>query len=156
MNKKNWSVILAVPIITFLLACAAAPKTVGNAAPSASVSKVQVVYSPSAPDVVMGPSPTPTTATTPPPPPVVGPLTQFSDGQYEVGVTGGTIQAGKYKTSVPESSWGCYWERLKDFDSAFTSIIANDIVSPGTQAIVVIKSSDKGFKSSGCGTWHLS
>jgi hypothetical protein len=89
-------------------------------------------------------------ATTAPPP---GPLASFGDGTYEVGTNAGMVPPGKYRTTVPTDSFGCYWERLKGLSGQFDDIITNDIAQAGTPVIVTIASSDKGFKSTGCGTW---
>ena len=46
---------------------------------------------------------------------------------------------------------GCYWERLRGFSGSFDDIIANDITN--VSAIVTVSPTDKGFHTSGCGTW---
>lgn len=73
-------------------------------------------------------------------------VTQFKDGMY---VVGKDIQAGTYRTRKGSSS--CYYVRLSGFSGELEDIIANEITD--AQAIVTISASDKGFKSSGCGTW---
>lgn len=73
--------------------------------------------------------------------------TSFTDGTYIVGTD---IQPGTYKSSGQSS---CYWERMADFSSGTSSTLAND--NTDTPAIVTILASDKGFKSSRCGTWTL-
>ena len=35
----------------------------------------------------------------------------MEEGTYEIGVD---AQPGRYKTTVPQNSSGCYWERTKD------------------------------------------
>lgn len=72
------------------------------------------------------------------------PAGSFADGTYEVNVD---IQSGKYKTAGGD---GCYWERQKNDDHNFGSIIANSY-SKGPMT-VTIKSSDAYFQTSGC-TW---
>jgi hypothetical protein len=86
-----------------------------------------------------GPAGAPTAAapTSPGAPPVKsGPLTQFGDGQYEVGVD---VVAGRYKTpgSGEPGIWGaCYWERAKNDSGDFSSIISNEnLQGPGTVAL---------------------
>lgn len=69
------------------------------------------------------------------------------DGTYRVGVD---LKPGRWKSSTAEN---CYWARLKGFGGTLGSIIANDIVVDG-RAIVTIKSTDKGFHTTGCGTWE--
>lgn len=71
--------------------------------------------------------------------------TSFGDGIYIVGTD---ITAGTYKNKGSE---GCYYARLKGFGGTVSNIIANNNVDAA--AIVTISKSDKGFQSSGCGTW---
>ncbi len=76
-----------------------------------------------------------------------GPKTAFGNGQYRVGTD---IAAGTY---VAPGGSSCYWERQSTFGGAGSAdIIANDL-SSGGQVLVTISASDKGFKTSGCGTW---
>lgn len=63
-------------------------------------------------------------------------------------VIGQDIPAGTYRT---RGTSFCYWERLSGFGGSLGEIIANDITVGW--AVVTIAASDKGFKSSGCGTW---
>jgi hypothetical protein len=70
--------------------------------------------------------------------------TKFGQGTFIVGTD---IQPGTYKSTLGES---CYWERLSNFGGTLGGIIANNF---GGKAIVTIRSSDKGFHSSRCGTW---
>jgi hypothetical protein len=72
--------------------------------------------------------------------------TSFDDGTYLIGVD---IKAGTYRNDVGDH---CYWARLKGFNGTLSQIIANDNVFGG-RATVAIRSSDKGFLASGCGTW---
>ena len=69
----------------------------------------------------------------------------FGDGMYFVGTD---ITPGTYRNTA---SHGCYYARLSGFENAFDDIIANNYVD--TSALVTIAASDKGFESSGCGTW---
>jgi hypothetical protein len=73
------------------------------------------------------------------------PTASFGDGTYIVGVD---ISPGTWQSS---GSAGCYWERESNFSGSLDAILANDNAS-GT-AIVSISPTDKGFKSSRCGTW---
>jgi hypothetical protein len=75
----------------------------------------------------------------------------MEEGSYEIGVD---AKPGRYKTRVPEDSFGCYWERTKDDSGDFDSIIANDNVNPGARASVTVKRGEF-FKSNGCGTWTM-
>ncbi len=70
----------------------------------------------------------------------------FSDGTF---VVGKDIQPGTYRTRV--ASPGCYFARLKGFSGSTDDIIAND--DTDAPAIITIASTDKGFQSTGCGTW---
>jgi hypothetical protein len=62
---------------------------------------------------------------------------------------GTDIQPGTYRTRSASS--GCYWERLSGFGGSMGEILANE--NTDGPAVVTIASSDKGFKSQGCGTW---
>lgn len=79
-----------------------------------------------------------------------GPLTQFGDGQYEVGVD---IAAGRYKTPGSGGSGimeSCYWERAKNDSGDFGSIISNEnLQGPGT---VSLKAGEF-FKTNGGCNW---
>jgi hypothetical protein len=72
------------------------------------------------------------------------------DGTFTVG---SQVKPGTYRTVVPNDSFDCYYERLKDASGSFDAIIANNNGSPGSQQIVEIKATDKFFKTDGCGTW---
>lgn len=69
----------------------------------------------------------------------------FGQGAYIVGVD---VAAGTWRASGGQS---CYWERLRGFSGELGDIIANDFLSGS--ALVTIATTDKGFASSGCGTW---
>lgn len=73
--------------------------------------------------------------------------TKFGQGTFIVRTD---IKPGTYRSS---KGAGCYWERLSGFTGSFGQIIANDYRSSGT-ATVTIRSTDKGFHSSRCGTWN--
>jgi hypothetical protein len=73
------------------------------------------------------------------------PLTSFLDGTYRVGVD---IAPGTYQSDGQD----CTWERLSAFGGTLGDIIAIEVGTP--HPIVTISPSDKGFKSSRCGTWH--
>jgi hypothetical protein len=82
----------------------------------------------------------------PPPPPPAHRGTSFGDGTYRIGVD---LGASTYRTRANES--GCYWEREKGLSGSFNDIITNDFTN--VTAVVTISATDKGFKTSGCGTW---
>jgi len=71
--------------------------------------------------------------------------TTFGDGIFIVGTD---ILPGTYRSSGQN---GCYWGRLANFTGGLGDTLAND--NTDTSATVTILSSDKGFKSSSCGTW---
>lgn len=79
-----------------------------------------------------------------------GPLTQFGDGTYEVGVD---VTPGRYKTpgSGGEGIWeSCYWERAENDTGDFGSIISNEnLQGPGT---VTLKKGEF-FKTNGGCKW---
>jgi hypothetical protein len=70
----------------------------------------------------------------------------FDNGTFQVGKD---IQPGTYRTR--QGSANCYYQRLSGFTGAINQIIANN--STSNPAIVTIEASDKGFQSTGCGTW---
>jgi hypothetical protein len=72
------------------------------------------------------------------------PYTSFGDGTYIVGTD---ILPGTYRSSGDND---CYWERLSGFSGSESDIIAN-----GSNSIITIKNTDKGFDTSGCGTWTI-
>lgn len=94
-------------------------------------------------------SPSPATSA-PAPAPSIRQAITITDGVWEVP---GEVKPGTYRTTVPEDSRNCYWERLRDFEDKIDSIIANDNVKPGTRTIVTIGKTDMGFHAEGCGTW---
>jgi hypothetical protein len=63
------------------------------------------------------------------------------------------VKPGSYRAVVPQDSFGCYYERRKDASGELSGIIANDNAESGAQVIVQVKSTDKYFKTQGCGTW---
>lgn len=82
----------------------------------------------------------PAVATTSPPPPAApaGPATTFTDGTYEVGKE---IKAGTYTCVADKGSPG-YWQRARNAEGDLSSIIANDLVTEGAQAIVTVKAKE--------------
>jgi hypothetical protein len=71
--------------------------------------------------------------------------TAFDDGIFIVGTD---MAPGTYKSS---GLAGCYWARLTGFTGDLGETAAND--NTDSAAVVTIASADKGFKSSGCGSW---
>ncbi len=70
----------------------------------------------------------------------------FGDGVH---VVGGDIRPGTYRTRSGSS--GCYYARLAGFTGSINDVLANDNTDAPT--VVTILPTDRGFKSSGCGTW---
>lgn len=71
-----------------------------------------------------------------------------SDGTYEVGAE---ITPGKYKSAgTRPGEFRCYWARLKG-DDEIRDLITNHLDDGPTT--VVIKASDKYFKTQGCVEW---
>lgn len=87
---------------------------------------------------------TPVVKTTPKP--KKAPVKTWGPGTYEVGVD---IKPGKYK-SVDNGAL-CYWARLSSLEDEM-SIKANHL-GEGKSLVVVIRASDKAFKTSGCSPW---
>lgn len=71
----------------------------------------------------------------------------FGNGTH---IVGSQVKAGRYVTTNAGNF--CYWERLSGFSGSFDEIISNEIGS-GAHLVVDILSTDKGFKTNGCGTW---
>ncbi len=71
--------------------------------------------------------------------------TRFGPGTYIVRTD---ILPGTYRS---RGGGSCYWARLRSFTGDLESIIAND--NARGSVIVTIARSDRGFESSGCGTW---
>lgn len=134
MRIRALVAVLAAPLAAFVLACggansgsnAAGPQDPGTAAAAATEAAQ---------------------------PAQTGPVTAFADGTYEVGTGAGQVPPGTYKSTAVDS---CYWERLKTLGGQFGDIIANDNASAGEPVIVSIAKTDKGFKTTGCGTWRKS
>jgi hypothetical protein len=70
----------------------------------------------------------------------------FGPGDYMVG---SDLQPGTYRNTG--GGQACYYARLRGFTHALSEVIANN--NTGGSAIVTIAASDKGFTSTGCGTW---
>ena len=76
----------------------------------------------------------------------------FGDGIY---VVGSDIAAGIYRTKGEGTSlYGCRWQRLAGFAAEQDNLIASYVEDQGMATIVEIESSDKGFKTEGCGWWY--
>lgn len=71
----------------------------------------------------------------------------FGNGTHIVGTA---VKPGRFITTT--ASTMCYWERVSGFGGTFDEIISNGN-GDGSHLVIDILGSDKGFKSSGCGTW---
>ena len=69
----------------------------------------------------------------------------FGDGVFVVGLD---IGSGTWASPGGDS---CYWARLSGFSGDLNHIESNSL--GGSNNILTIKSTDKGFESSNCGTW---
>jgi hypothetical protein len=75
------------------------------------------------------------------------PITE--DGLYIVQTD---IAPGTWRSSGG-SDFGCYAARLSGFGGTIDEVIANDISTDGG-LIINIAATDRGFETSGCGTWE--
>lgn len=80
----------------------------------------------------------------------IGPRTVFGAGQYLVNTD---IVANRY---YADTSYGCYFERLRGLSGSLGDIIANEFIGfDAGQWIVDIKAADKAFSTDAdCGTWY--
>ena len=68
-------------------------------------------------------------------------------------LVGAQVPPGTYRASA---AYGCYWERVRDFQGRLQSIISNDFVAAAGTVRVTISAGDVGFSTDGdCGTWTL-
>jgi hypothetical protein len=78
-----------------------------------------------------------------------GPLSEFSDGTYEVGTGNGQIAPGKYKSPGSNGgAMGCYWARMKDDSGSVDDVIASDYTHG--PAILTVRNTDKYVKVENC------
>lgn len=120
---------------------------VGAAAGGGKAEPAKTVYiTASAPGGSAGAGPARTT-TKPP----AGPVTISDEG---VLLVPSEVKPGTYRATVPSDSISCYWARLKAPQDDFESIIANGNGDAGQKMTITIRSSDKAFKTEGCGVWE--
>lgn len=75
-------------------------------------------------------------------------------GRWKVGFE---IDIGRYITTVPATSNGCYWARLRDFKGNDDSIIVNGtFTGVGTKGEVIVRPSDEGVEFIGMCLWTKS
>lgn len=66
-------------------------------------------------------------------------------------LVGSQVAPGTYQSNVSD---GCYWERVRNFEGVFGSILANDFIPTASARLVEIRLGDVGFSTDGeCGTW---
>jgi hypothetical protein len=149
LHRSQGLWIAAVVVVAMAAAgcSSSSPSATGTAAPTATTAAPTATTAAPSPTTA-APSPTtaapsPTTAASSSP---SAKFTTFGDGTYTVGKT---VEAGTYRAPGPGSN--CYWERLQGFGGSIDDIIANN--NTGDPSVVTIAPTDKGFQTSGCGTW---
>ena len=76
----------------------------------------------------------------------------LTDGIYFID---SEVKPGIYRTTGRETSiYGCRWQRLSGFGAEQDNIIVNYNEPLGRPTIVEISSTDRGFKTQGCGKWY--
>jgi hypothetical protein len=130
MNKKNALVAGGIAVAVAIVCCGA-----GVIFSSRSDPRTEVTSTP--PSVAASPNRTVT---------AVG----INEGDYRVP---DDIKPGTYKAKVPAGSFGCYWERDSSDDNKTEHILANGNAGPGASVTVVIKPTDKFFRTNGCGVF---
>jgi hypothetical protein len=88
-------------------------------------------------------------ATTP-----AAPATKIGEGTFRVGID---VKPGRYTTTVPKDSLGCYWERTRSYDGGDpnATIVKADSIPAGTRVTVDLAATDKLFKTNSCGTFTI-
>lgn len=77
--------------------------------------------------------------------------TSFDEGQALVGQD---VVPGLYAALVPESSEGCWWERLENLDARYSDSVAAGEAAAGARVVVEVMDTDEAFRSTGCGPWE--
>jgi hypothetical protein len=117
----------------------------GDTPPTAVVAAPTTSFRP--PPTLVNLAPPPQADPVPAPAPAPADIT-VGDGTYEVGAE---ITPGKYKSEgTRPGEFRCYWARLKG-DDEFGDVITNHLDNGPTT--VVVKASDKYFKTQGCVEW---
>lgn len=145
--RRTGRIVLAVGLAGFLLLCGI----------GALVSMLRTP--PAAPDVPTDP-PAARFTTMPAAPqgsaPSTEPTTPPATPPAAKGITSGTWEVGsevKPGTYTTVSQGPCYWARLKNFDGALTSIIANGNLDDGQKGRIAVKASDAGIEFIGECVW---
>ena len=150
-KQFGWVALIVTALVSLGIggAVAGASDTSTSAQPAPTVTVTETEEAPAG-EAEPAPTVTVTKTTKPEPEPEPEPEPDgLSEGTYEVGVD---AKAGRYKTTVPDDSMNCYWQRTKDDSGEFGSIIANDNASPGSRVSVTLKKGEF-FTSNGCGDW---
>lgn len=133
-KKRRWPwVVIAVGLLMLVVGVATSgndPQATQNrpGTPSGVTDYVPPTFAAPAPPPAAVPAPAPAPS---------GPLTEFSDGTYEVGTGAGQIAPGRYKSP---GSGMCYWARLKNGDGAIGDIIDNN--AGAGQQLLTVRDSD--------------
>jgi len=82
------------------------------------------------------------------------PATKIGEGTFRVGID---VKPGRYTTTVPKDSLGCYWERTRSYNGGDpnATVAKADSVPAGTKVTVDLAPTDKLFKTNSCGTFTL-
>lgn len=152
---KTWQkVVFGVTMLlisVICLGCGLGRALTGNQDATATPSAVHLIEPPTSSTSAAGQKVAEPIKTTTPAP---KPEQVFTEGTYEVGgkssVEDGTIKPGTFVLITPDH---CYWERVKNFDGDFDSIIANgNLDAPdgkAAQGRITIKKTDKGITLEG-------
>lgn len=138
-SRRGWiiaSIVIGVLILSGIIANGSPKSATTDTTTTAVPTQQTQVTNTSKPTSTPHSQPTPTAVTYP----------HFSDGNF---VVGKDIQPGTYRTRTASS--GCYYARLSGFGGTLGEIITN--ANTDAPAIVTISASDKGFQSTGCGSW---
>lgn len=149
-HRFIWPVAAAVCLVGWIATAASGGGTPSAAGgPAVPAPTVTLTVAPEFPVLSAAPISTKPPATKAPVKPAVA--TSIGDGTWQVGTD---MQVGTYVGTVPADSTGCYWERDKNADGSFDSIIANDNVNPGGRVILSVTKATKFVTLNGCGTLH--
>lgn len=68
-------------------------------------------------------------------------------------IVGTEVKPGAYRAVVPASSLICYYARLASLDESDIVLGGNGTGVAGDTMTVTIRTTDKAFKTNGCGMW---
>lgn len=136
-KRRGWLLTLLVALVSLFAGCAIGIATGdGGTTATSPTGSTQLGSTPGTPS---GVDPNESDATP------SGPLTEFSDGTYEVGTGDGQVAPGRYKSA---GSSMCYWARLKKGNGEVGDISANNVGSG--QMILNVSPSDGFVEVRGC------